>query len=606
MNYVKHNDSPRVDDTVGFIIETYDDNGVLKNPYVVEKITIYYIEKNAHKNERNIITHEFNQDLEEAHAHLHDLVQKEPSEENLNRLGALQLRMKETARVKTLSYSNALVVMETPAPIWTQDKKVHKISNAEDGKFMFFWIPKDMREGSYLIRWYWKSLEDGKTRSAEKLFTLYPSNQKVNSIYRKFVPREKYNFLFDKYIPPMYQVKTTPNDITPEVLVKLNKAVAQGLLELDDLAVGLIDIINPTYIPEGFLPAMANLFNIELRSTNPNAWRNQIKHALPLFKRKGTFDGLFQALDKAGIKLLKLTNLWQVISPYTWIDGFVIDKDILGNDIIGYLSKRPTENIELEVSIKSSETKECFILASNIITLQEVLIPESKIAVIWNGTNQKESINLFDGDVVKVRYNYNTIPEDAKNVENYIESLPLADQRNETRIKYPIKNWNVKLIEEDDPMFDLLVPEREGFHNPVTFGKIRTTFLYSEKAFNMDAYNGSLYNSNNPCDMDKDFVDPCSGGQSSKFNVHLELDQADDEKIKEAEEIITDYAPFHAILHNMKITSRTTDFVVSPIEKIKSEVKNNKTITGDKIGCNESIYCQIKHRNGKIENGKVV
>jgi hypothetical protein len=107
--------------------------------------------------------------------------------------------------------------------------------------------------------------------------------------------------------------------------------------------------------------------------------------------------------------------------------------------------------------------------------------------------------------------------------------------------------------------------------------------------------------------MDKDFVDTCSGGQSSKFNIHLELEQADDEKIKEAKEIIVDYAPFHAILNSMKITNRITDFIVSPVEKIKSEVKNSKkSVAGDKVSCNESIYCQIKYKNGNIENGRLV
>lgn len=605
MNYIRCIDSPKTDDNVGFTLETYSDDGLLKNPYSFEQVVIYYIERNSHKNDRYIEIKELPSDLEKIHE---DLTSKASNAHDLKQLA----NIRKTARTTNMAYSNARVALETLRPLWQQDGKKNLLVNLLDdnkniieGKFLFLWMPKGMREGTYLIHWEWKSSKDGKSNFAEKIFTLYPANEKINSIYSHFVPRQKYNFLFDKYMPPMYRVQTTPNDITPEVLVKFNKSIAQFLLELDDLAVGLIDLISPTFIPEGFLPALANFFNIQLRSNNPAAWRNQIKHALPLFKKKGTVEGLTEALDKTGIKLLKITNLWQVVSPYNWTDGFVIDKDS-HTDIIGHLSKRPTTNSDLEVSIKSSETQEYFSLPSSIVILQDVLVPEPKIAVIWNGTAHNPPIELFKGDVIKIRYNYNIIPEDVRSIEKYLQDLPLADQRDETKVKYPAKNWNIKLIEENDPLFDLLIPERHSFQNPITFGKTRTTFLYSEKAFNMDTYNGSLYNSNNQCDIDKDFIDSCSGGQSSKFNIHLELDQATDEKIEEAKEIIIDYSPFHAILHNMKISNRVVDFVVSPVEKIKSYIKNKVLPAGDNVSYLDAVYCQIRYKDGRVENGRLV
>ncbi len=612
MNYVKYTDSPKVEDTVGFTLETYDDNGVLKNPYSVDKVSVYYIEKNGHNNDRSIEVKDYNPDLKETYDSLHETLQLNPSKEGLGKLKSLKNVLDSTAKISKVLYSDSRLAMETPSPLWTEDLKVKCIANLQndqgknlDGKFLFLWLPKDVREGTYIIKWSWKSSKDGKLKFAEKLFTLYPAEQKINSVYRQFVPREKYNFLFDKYIPKMYRVRTTPNDITPQTLTNLNKAIAQYLLELDDLTVGLADLLNPTYIPDGFLPVIANMYNLELRSSNPTAWRNQIKHAIPLYKKKGTLEGLKEAFDKAGIKLIKLTNLWQVVSPYTWVDGFVIDKDISTNEIIGSLSKRPIKDSNLEIFIKSSNTHEYLELPTNTIYLQDTLVPEPRVSLVWNGNAHSPTIELFKGDVIKVRYKYNKIPKDAESIENYIESLPIADQRDERKIKYPLKNWNVKLIEEDDPLFDLLIPERHAFHNPVTYGKIRTTFLYSEKAFNMDTYNGSLYNSVNPCHIDKDFLDDCSGGQSSKFNIHLEFNQVDDEKIKEAKEIIVDYSPFHAILHKMKISSRIDDFVLPPVEKIKSEIKN-KPLTGEKIGCSEAIYCQIKYKNGKVESGRLV
>lgn len=599
MKYIKYTDSPKTDDTVGFVIETYGDDGVLKNPHTLEQVFIYYIERSPHRTSNQFI------EIKELNPHvesMHDEINSKP--EAAERLANLR----KTAQVSKVFYSDARLVLDTVKPLWQHDGKCLIFNHVENGdkvpgKFLFLWMPKGMREGSYLITWNWKNSKDGKLQSAEKLFTLYPAESKINSVYRHFVPREKYNFLFDKYIPPMYRVQTTVNDITPEVLVKFNKAIAQVFLELDDLAVGVVDLISPTFVPDGFLPALANFFNIQLRSNSATAWRNQIKHAMPLFKKKGTIEGLTQALDKAGIKLLKLTNLWQIISPYTWTDGFVISKDIKSSEVIGYLSARPIPGTELEVSIRS--TKSYFVLPKKIVALQDVTVPEPRIAVIWNGHMNPEPIQLFAGDVVRVKYTYNKIPDDARSIENYIQNLPLADHRDETKVGYPLKNWNVRLIEEDDPFFSLLIPERHGFNNPVTFGKIRTTFLYSEKAFNMDTYNGSLFNSTNPCDMDKHFVDNCSGGQSSKFNVHLEFDQVSDEKIEEAKEIITDYSPFHAILHNMKISSRTTDFVMPPTEKIKSEVKTKK-VPGDKVSCQESIYCQIRYKDGRVDTGRVV
>ena len=227
MKYVKYTESPKLDDIIGFTLETYGDNGILNNPYTVEQITIYYIEKNARKDDRVIETQEYNPDLEQAHTILHDIVQNDPSDVNINKLKSLKTKMIETAKASSHPFSNAKIVMSTISPIWTRDlkSKISNIKNEQDkpinGKFLFLWKPEGMREGTYLIRWDWKNSKDGKLQSSQKLFTLYPTDEKINSIYRKFVPREKYNFLFDKYVPPMYLVQTTPADITPKVLVSL-------------------------------------------------------------------------------------------------------------------------------------------------------------------------------------------------------------------------------------------------------------------------------------------------------------------------------------------------------------------------------------------------
>ncbi len=604
MNYVNYKNLPKIGDIVGFDLETYDDNGLLKNPYSFEKVNVYFIEKSIHNNERHIDEVNYNSSLLETYEQMRN--EDGVSEKDLKKL---KKRLDETAQITKVYYSDSKLVMSTKGILWEENSKLNKIKNLKykdkelSGKFLFLWKPLGMREGQHLIRWEWKSTKEGKLKIAEKFFNLYPSADKVTSLYSKFVPREKYEFLMDKYIPKMYRIKTSTKDITPEVMVKLNRAIAQAFLEFDDLAVGLSDLLDPNFIPSDFLSLMANFFNVELKSSSVTAWRSQIRHSIPLFKKKGTFNGLKEALDKSGIRLNNLKNLWQVVSPYTWTDGFVIDKDIgVNKEIIGYLTRKPKDN-NIELHLRSSESNKYFVLDKKFIELQETFVPENRIAVIWNGGNDSDAIELFKGDGIKIKYFYNKIPDDAVSLEGYINSLPLADKRDETKVKYPLKNWNVRLIEEDDPFFKLLITERHPFSNPIVYGKVRTTFLYSEKAFNMDTFNGSLYNSNNPCDMDKDFIDNCSSGQSSKFNIEVEVDTVTNDKIKYIKEIVTDYSPFHAVLNNIKVNSRITDLVLPPEESIKTKIGKSK---GDKVECQENVFCKVKYKDGRTFEGRLI
>lgn len=604
--YVRLENSPSVEDLILFELRTYNEDGVLKNPYQIDKVTIYYIEKHNSDNERPLENKYYKPDLEKEYEKL----QTDPTA--VSKLKNLRKKMEETATVVTFYYSEARIVSSASGPLWSADGKVRKIVNiveAEkevEGKFAFFWKPTGIREGTYMIRWDWRVAEKAKPQSAEKIFTLNPANERINSVYSKFVPREKYDFLMTKYIPPHYFKQTRADDLTPEVMTKFNKAVAQAFLELDDLAVGLIDMLDPVYTHENFLPLLANFLNVELKTQSTAAWRNQIKNSVSLYKRKGTLEGLSKALDKAGFRLLKLTNLWQVVSPYSWTDGFVLEKDIGANmEIVGYLSKVPVSE-EVKVSIKATESNDYFDLPANSIKLQEITGPENKIAVIWNGGELNPAIELFQGDVIRVSYKYNEMPKEAKSIEDYIEGLPLADSRDETKVKYPLKNWNVKLIEEDDPLFNLLVKKRNPYYNPMVYGKIRTTFLYSEKVFNMDTYNGSLFNSNNPCDLDKNFLDICSGGMSSKFNIHVEVGSLSNDKIKEVKDIVTDFSPFHAILHKMKISTKFVDLLPSPAERIKNEIKFKPGANTDKVGCAERIMCKVKFKDGSEAEGQLL
>lgn len=596
---IDYRESPSVNDIVSFDLATYDDFGLLKVPCSFEKITIYHIEKGSEN--RRFIDHKIYQ------PHIESLFDEASIGDNNVLAADLKMILEKTATTNRFYYTNAKIVMDTKSPLWTSDNKVKilfpiKQKNEDTGRFRFLWKPEGMREGTYIIKWEWKV--NGESKFCERLFNLTADLSKIDSIYSKLPPREKYNFLMDKYIPKVYRTQTKPNDITPQVLTAFNKSVAQSLLELEDLAVQVGDLLDPIFTHEYFLPLLANFFNLELRSNNVGAWRNQIKHALNLYKKKGTVEGLQEALDQIGIRLLGIKNLWQVASRYKWVDSFVIDKDINDAAVIGYLSKIAIDG-KISVAICSADGRYVE-LPENILILRPVNNPELKISVIWNGGILEQPINLFKGDLLKITYQYNKMPDSAKTTENYIANLPLADMR-KSDVKYPLKNWNIKLIETDDPLFDVLIPERNPFYNPVTFGKIRTTFLYSEKVYNMDTYNGSLFNSVNPCDMDKDFIDACVGGQSSKFNIYIEMDGISDSKIKEVNNVIADYAPFHSIVHGFKINVKINDLILPPVENIQSKVKDkNNSKKDERVQTGEAIYCVIKNRDGSVLEGRVI
>lgn len=594
-------DNPCLNDSIVFNIVTTDDNGLMANPYSVEKITIYYLEKGL--NRRSIDKKLYNQEIEGKLKEQQKIVEDNYTYDNVKLLNEIEKELDKTAITLPVYYNQAKIVMHTTgSALWSPTIKTNYLVEAKNsknepinGKFVFGWQPKGMREGTYVVRWDWKTTEKAKNKSAEKMFTILPNEEEPSNI--RLTSRDKYDMLLMKYIPLMYYRHTKKNDLTPEVIRNLNKCIGQGFLEIEDTASKLYTLLDPNTIKEQFLPLLANFFKLNLRSESTGAWRNQIRHALNLYKQKGTLEGLKGALDKAGINLLKLSNLWQVVSPFTWTDAFAVEQD--NTDILGHLTKIPIDE-DYEVSIRSHDNYQ--VLPKDIISLQEMYIPELKMAVVWHGGAKDEPIHLLKGDVFKIRYKYKKTDN---SIEKYIQNLPLADQRDEKTFKYPLKNWNVRLIEEDDPVFNLLIQERHPLSNPVTFGKIRTTFMYSEKVFNMDAYNGSLHNSNNPCDLDKDFLDTCSGGQSSKFNVHLEVDEITDEKIREAKGIITDYSPFHAVLHNMVINGKIVDYVLPPEEVIKGEIKK-KEAKGDKINTSEAIYCEVRYKDGRRVQGKVV
>jgi hypothetical protein len=163
------------------------------------------------------------------------------------------------------------------------------------------------------------------------------------------------------------------------------------------------------------------------------------------------------------------------------------------------------------------------------------------------------------------------------------------------------------VIEEDDPMFSRIIADRHPFHDPVVFGKVRSTFMYSEKIYNMDTYDGSLRDSKNFCDIDRDFLDSCSSCLGSKFSVDLEITNLSTERIQEAYEIIEEFSPFHATLHTMNIRGAIKDFVLSPVDSIESKIESKecKPEFVDKIEVKDRIRFKIQRKDGSQEEGEI-
>jgi hypothetical protein len=128
-------------------------------------------------------------------------------------------------------------------------------------------------------------------------------------------------------------------------------------------------------------------------------------------------------------------------------------------------------------------------------------------------------------------------------------------------------------------MFDLVIPTRHPYHEPIVYGKVRTEFPYSENIYNMEEYNGSIRNSKEPCDIDRNFVDPCTACISSSYNIDLEIENISNDRILEAKEVLTEYVPFHAVLHTFNFVGGVHEFVESPVEEIEVLITINGSET---------------------------
>lgn len=435
--------------------------------------------------------------------------------------------------------------------------RVYEGEEAVRGSFEVEWNPSGCREGDYFVCWTWRPTLSTDTLSAHMYFSLGGGVGITSSMPTHRTNPKKYGILLDRYLPDMFKTTVSENDLSPMVLKGLNESVAAGFTSIESLANQIIDLLDSNATHQQLLPLLSNMFALKLRSSDPTLWRRQIKKAIPNYKKKGTIVGLRSAFGDAGMKLLRLARLWQVKSDHTFQEHFDYD----GNSSFA-LSRGmvlPTDdNFQLWFRPADGEWVDLTEGAAEAATFDGQFMT-------WTGT-------LRAGDSVRVLYKTKDVPPHRQVMEDYIRALPLMDNRDERSQAYPPKNWNVRVIEEDDPMFGVLIPVRHPLADPIVWGRVRTEFPYSENAYNMDEYNGSKRDSMDPCDIDKEFVDPCGGCQASVFNMDLEVEGLSDGSFSEAVQLAEEYMPFHATVHTYNLSGSITEFIGPTEERIETFV----------------------------------
>ncbi|NIQ15543.1 MAG: hypothetical protein GTO02_14435, partial [Candidatus Dadabacteria bacterium] len=114
INVVRWCDSPKTIDIIKFELETPNEEGVLANPYSVEKISIYYLQRGLESHKSYEAKHydpKMEKELEEA-----------LNEENrdVDKIKFLRKTLEDTAFRDTVFYSDAKLITYTGTPIWVE------------------------------------------------------------------------------------------------------------------------------------------------------------------------------------------------------------------------------------------------------------------------------------------------------------------------------------------------------------------------------------------------------------------------------------------------------------------------------------------------------
>ncbi len=566
-------ENPTIADTVYLEFETPNAEGCFaSNPYKVDRVVIYFVERNfAAQNDFRFDTTTTNTEKELAAQAAQAVACSSPTEENILAAQTARAEADAAASPSTFYYNEAKAVATfgtADFPAWLSTDTDNAIltnveedadGNSQYGHFSMEWNPLGMREGDYFVCWTWTPNPAGDSLSNYKYFGLQGATQLTTAIPTHFTVPTKYPMLLERYLPEMFKMYLSDDDLTPEVLESYHAAVGRQFTDLENLANQIVDLTDANSTNETFLPILASMYGVRLKSEDPTLWRRQIKEAVPLYKRKGTYGGLKDALASVGITLDKVTKLWQVVSQYTWEESFKATEGQTNFELEKVALAVDLDNFELSLRLAGAD--EYVAQSDSDVSFSTV---NGVTTMTWLGDD------LAEGDILRVLYQYAEVPGPTEQtIENYVRTLPCADQRDETDQLYPLKNWNVRLIEEDDPLFSVVITNRYPFHEPIIWGKVRTEFPFSENVYNMEEYNGSTRDSLDPCDIDKTFKDECSYCQGSKITVDVEIENISDHRMTEALDTIRDNVPFHAVVHQINFSGGVTDIIHPPVETIE-------------------------------------
>jgi len=569
MPLVRFDAGPKIGDDILIEIDTTDADGNPWTPYKVNTVTIYYLERGVASGGT---TQEF------------------------------------TDGDLTISFSNAVPVKvfgDAGNPAWFSEDPAESLltqitedeeGNPIAGRFQVVWYPEFIREGDYFICFTWEPIIAASTLSDYLRFYLKSNTTLTTTMPLHATKPGKYEKLMDRYLPEMFKNVLSNDDVTPDVLSRLNLAVAGAFTDLEDRANQILSLQDANALTDALLPYLANLFSWKLKTQDSRLHRRQIKRAIPVYKQKGTLKGLKEALEESGMSLTSIKQYWQVASTSTYQEAFRVAAD--GEEAFK-LTKVPlaVDLLNFELSILPAGTTTYAPLTSSDVTFT---VTDGVGYMNWVG-----SFELEKDDILKVLYK--VAPVANQSIENYIRSLPLMDTRSEIVMRdldfcYPKKNWNIRLIAEDDAMFPLICPTRHPYHPDVIFGKIRTEFPYSENIYNMDEYNGSTRDSLLPCDIDRDFLDACPCCLSSSLSLDVELQNLSNDRMSECQEILRDFLPFHARLYSVNFNGSQEEFLLPPVEEISTymtSIINDKVIHGQLV-VNRSIQPWIENKKREM------
>lgn len=88
---------------------------------------------------------------------------------------------------------------------------------------------------------------------------------------------------------------------------------------------------------------------------------------------------------------------------------------------------------------------------------------------------------LAAGDRVKITYQIKEFKTETQiQIHNYVTNLPLADTRDDRTFEFP-KDWNTRVIEESDSLFDSIVSVKIHFTIQLNLEKSEQNFLTANK-----------------------------------------------------------------------------------------------------------------------------